>query len=488
MPALNHHDASPALQLNWQQYFIDLITRYARVQADIIRARTKGRWISTNIDPHDSLMFPVLDRVGFNNYPHAWDGGDDVANAMRLDALRAPKASMTPFSFEQRGGQPGWDLVSRLSRPGELRVLAWQAFAHGADGMTYFRWRIAPFGHENLWGGIVRHDGSFHPHVYPAVRQVGEELRRVRPVMDGGRPDSPVAIVRTQDCAWALARQPQQERFSYDGHLLDYYRAGVRYGVNMDVVESRDEIERYRMLIMPAHYIMTPALAERLRRYVEKGGVLLMTFRSAVVDDDVCVPGQEAPVWLREVFGVCVEAYDVQEIERYNTRPDDPPGRIRFAKGLSGLRGSARAHTWYDILAVSGAKTLAVYDWEFYRGAPAITERHLGKGRALYVGCGTESRVYRALFARCAKWAGVSSLARVPEGVEVRERSVHGGVLRFFMNYGRKPVQVNGEPGFTDLMTGHKVPAALKLPAYGVAVLHRANPIVKKSSGAPAKI
>jgi beta-galactosidase len=473
VPLLTHHEAAPVLQLNWSQYFMDLITRYARLQADIIRERAKGQWISTNIDPHDSRRFQVLDRVGFNNYPHTWDGGDDIANAMRLDAMRAPGARMTPFSFEQRGGQPGWNLVSRLNRPGELRVLAWQAFAHGVDGMTYFRWRIAPFGHENLWGGIVRHDGSFHPHVFPAVREVGRELRRVSPVMEGSRPESPVAIVRTQDCAWAFERQPQQERFSYDGLLLDYYRAGVRYGVNMDVVESREEIERYRVLIMPAHYIMTPALAERLRRYVEKGGVLLMTFRSAVVDDDIAVPGQEAPVWLQDVFGARVEVYDVQEVERYHSRPDDSAGRIRFTRGFRGLRGSAQAHTWYDVLSLNGAKSLAVYEGGFYRGAPAITERHLGKGRALYVGCGTEPRVHRFLFARCAKLAGVSSLARLPEGVEVRERSVHGGVLRFFMNYGRRPAQVSGEPGFTDMLTGRKVAASLRLPAYGVAVLHR---------------
>ena len=473
VPLETHGAAAPALALNWERWFVDHLAGYARLQADLIRARAKNQWISTNIDPHDARMFPVLDRIGYNNYPHTWDNGDDTANAMRLDAMRPPSAKMNPFSFEQRGGQPGWDLVSRLNRPGEMRLLAWQAFAHGADGMTYFRERIAWFGHENLWGGIVRHDGTPHPHVAPAARRIADELRRVSPVMEGGKVESAVAIVRSQDCAWALERQPQQERWSYEGALREWYAAGVRYGVNLDVVEPREDLERYKVLILPAHYLMTPALAERLQKFAERGGVVISSFRSAVADDDVAVPEQEPPVWLHELFGVKVEAYDVQEIERYRTRPDDPPGRIRLAHAALG-RGTARAHTWYDLLSLrDGAKAMATYAAGFYRGTAALAERRAGRGWAFYVGCGTEARVHEALFAHAARLAGIKPLARVPGGVMVRERTVHRGAIRFLLNFttGKKRATVG--PGFTDLLTGRRAPAAVTLPAYGVAVLHR---------------
>jgi beta-galactosidase len=472
VPLETHHLPSPALSLNWNRYFIDLITRYARTQAEIIREKTKDQWISTNIDPHDSRMFNVLDRVGYNNYPHTWDGGNDAANSMHLDAMRPPSARMNPFSFEQRGGQPGWDLVSRLARPGELRMLAWQAFAHGADGMTYFRWRIAWFGHENLWGGIVKHDGEFHPHVFPAVKQVGDDLKRVSPIMEGSKVESPVALIRAQDSAWALARQPQQERLSYDGHLLDYYKAGMRFGVNMDVVEPREDLDRYKVLIAPVHYVMSQALAERLHRYVERGGVLLTTFRSAVVDDDVTIPEQEAPVWLQDLFGVKVEMYDVQEIERYGFKPDDPPGRIKLTDPALG-KGTAKAQTWYDLLSLQGARAMAVYDAGFYKGTPAIAARRHGRGWAVYVGCATEPRIYEALFAYCAKLADVKPIMKMPAGVEVRERSVHAGVMRFYLNYTTRSVRVKCDQGFTDVLTGKNVGSVVKLPGYGVAIMFK---------------
>ena len=218
---------------------------------------------------------------------------------------------------------------------------------------------------------------------------------------------------------------------------------------------------------------MTPALAERLQKYVEHGGVLLATFRTAVVDEDVAVPEQEPPVWLGDCFGVHVEAYDVQEISRYHTNPDLPPGRIRLTDASLG-RGTAQAHTWYDLLSLKGgARALAVYTSGFYRGTPAIAERRLGRGRAIYVGCGVEQRVINALVARACRIAGVKPLARVPEGVEVRERTVHRGVLRFLLNFTTSTKRALMGPGFTDAMTGKRAGPAVRLPPYGVAVLHR---------------
>ena len=481
VPLDTHHNAAPGLYLAYERFSMEVLYRFAHWQSDLIRkavgkrwvstnlrCRVHEKWVSTNIDPHDHRLFELMDCVGYNNYPHAWDNNDDSVNALRLDGLRPPGARMNPFDFEQRGGQPGWDLVSRLSRPGEMRLLAWVPFAHGADGLTYFRWRLGWFGHENLWGGIVRHDGTFHPQVQPVARQVGAELRQAAGLMLGSKVESRVALLRSQDSVWALSRQPQQETLNYDAHMLDYYREGIRFGVNMDVVEAKEDLERYRVLIMVLHYVMTPALADRLHRFVEKGGILLGTFRSAVVDGDVVVPEQEAPVWLQDLFGAKVEAYDVQEISRYGTNPQDAPGRIRLAGALG--RGKARAHTWYDLLSLDRAEPLAFYDADFYRGTPAISEKRYGKGRAIYVGTASEEKTYRALFRRACHLAGVKPLAPVPEGVEVRERTQGDTRLRFLLNYSAKLKTVRNGPGWTDILSGKRAPAVVRLPARGVGL------------------
>jgi beta-galactosidase len=481
-PVETHGQASPALALDWERFSMAGLRRYARMQSDIIRSRSTGRWISTNlrsrgheswlstvVDSHDPGLFDDLDRVGYNNYPRTWDR-DDALNSMRLDAIRHPRSRMNPVSFEQRGGQPGVELVSRLISPEALRLLAWQAFAHGAGGLMFFRERIATYGHENLWGGIMRHDGSLHPLASAAAKRIGGDLGKTSAVVARGVIDSPIAFLRSQDSVWALARQPQQERFSYDRHMLDYYQAGVRFGANLDVIGPDDDLDRYRVLMMPAHYVMTPVLADRLRRFAVNGGVLLATFRSAVVDENAQVPGMEPPAWLHDVFGLRVEGWDVQETDRYGTRPGDPPGRIRFSGGALGT-GTAEARLWYDIITPVGAEIAAVYDSGWYRGKPAIAVNRVGKGRAVYVGTCTEPRGYDAIFRRTCALAGVKPLARLPGGVEVRERACDGKRSRFFLNYADTPKRIRVGPGWTDALTGKAVPAVLRIPALGVAIL-----------------
>jgi len=50
--------------------------------------------------------------------------------------------------MEQQAGAGGWDVVGVAPRPGELRLWAYQAVAHGANGVVFFRWRTARFGTE----------------------------------------------------------------------------------------------------------------------------------------------------------------------------------------------------------------------------------------------------------------------------------------------------------------------------------------------------
>ncbi|MFR1479575.1 MAG: beta-galactosidase [Hydrogeniiclostridium mannosilyticum] len=42
-------------------------------------------------------------------------------------------------------GQP---YASAFAQAGQMRLWTWQSFAHGADAVSYFRWRTAPVGTE----------------------------------------------------------------------------------------------------------------------------------------------------------------------------------------------------------------------------------------------------------------------------------------------------------------------------------------------------
>ena len=42
-----------------------------------------------------------------------------------------------------------------MPRPGQMRLWTMQAIAHGADYVSYFRWRTAVFGTEIYWHGML---------------------------------------------------------------------------------------------------------------------------------------------------------------------------------------------------------------------------------------------------------------------------------------------------------------------------------------------
>ena len=54
--------------------------------------------------------------------------------------------SKLPFwVMEQQPGPVNWALWNPAPLPGMVRLWSWEAFAHGAGCVSYFRWRQAPF-------------------------------------------------------------------------------------------------------------------------------------------------------------------------------------------------------------------------------------------------------------------------------------------------------------------------------------------------------
>ncbi|MES2202414.1 MAG: beta-galactosidase trimerization domain-containing protein, partial [candidate division FCPU426 bacterium] len=168
-----------------------------------------------------------------------------------------------------------------------------------------------------------------------------------------------------------------------------------------------------------------------------------------------------------------VEAYDVQEIERYRTRPGDAALSLQLEKALGG--GKAAAHSWYDLLSLQGAESLARYGQEFFKGTPAITRHRYGKGWAIYVGCAGDPGLYDKVFRMAAALAGLKPLMKVPKGVEVRERTTQQGTLRFILNYTRSKKLVSPGFGYRDAFSGLAVKPSFTLEPYGVAVLEKSK-------------
>jgi beta-galactosidase len=76
--------------------------------------------------------------------------------------------------MEQQPGPVNWAPYNPAPLPGMVRLWTWEAFAHGAEAVCYFRWRRPPSRRRQMHAGLLRPDSRDAPGL--TRRQVAREL------------------------------------------------------------------------------------------------------------------------------------------------------------------------------------------------------------------------------------------------------------------------------------------------------------------------
>ncbi len=366
--------------------------------------------------------------------------------------------------MEEQSGPSGWQTVDPTPRPGEIRLWTYQAIAHGADGIVYFRWRTCRFGTEQFWHGILDAAGIENRR-YREVKQIGEELDRLGDTLNGLEYPASVAMVNCYDTQWAFRVQPNNRQFGYREHFLSYYEVFNQKGVNVDVVSWDADFSGYKIVVIPTPYLLTDETADKMKSFVENGGYLITTFRSGVKNWNNVTVEEPLPGKLTDLFGM--------EVEEYDSLPPDTSKGVQLLGGDYGHeKGSGQ--TWCDIIKSNGAETVAVYTEDYYQGKPAVTANTYGKGKAVYVGTDASKEIKEqiiglALINTCADVNFHSAYL----GVEVVRRTKDGREFLFILNHSDLKKCIELDATFTNLLTGteHSKDTALVLEPKGVAVL-----------------
>ena len=85
--------------------------------------------------------------------------------------------------MEQQLGPVNWARYNPNPSEGMVKLWSWEAFAHGAEAVSYFRWRQAPFGQEQMHSGLHLPDGSKSP-AYYEVKELSEELKKFNEIQE----------------------------------------------------------------------------------------------------------------------------------------------------------------------------------------------------------------------------------------------------------------------------------------------------------------
>ena len=461
---------NPAIQLDYMRFVTDSTAECFMNEYRVLKKYNPEIPVQTNMSGFikkldQFTLTKYMDVVGWDNYP--WPHHPPYFVAMKHDIMRGLKGGQSFVLTEQSPNQQNWQPYNKLKRPGEVRMLSYQAMAHGADTCLFFQMRQSIAGQEKFHGAIISHAGHEHTRVFRESEQLGCELEQLGDVFIGARSPAKVAILMDWNSWWALEQSSGPSKdMDYLDALSRYYRPFHERSIPVDFVNpgADTDYSGYALVVAPMLYMTREGVAERLTEYVREGGRLVTTVMSGLVDEnDRCVFG-EYPGKLRDVLGVWVEEVDA-------LRPDES-NRIHLTGALPMKQESYGCNFLCDLLHTRGAEALAVYEEDFYAGMPCVTRNRFGKGEAYYVGTQPEHAFLTELMGLICVDAGISGLFPAEEGVEITRRVSEKGEVIFVLNHNRTgAAEVDfGASRLTDLLHGGTVTGKRQIAAQDVLI------------------
>jgi beta-galactosidase len=453
---------NPGLLLNWKQFVSETWRSYQKNQIDAIRKYAEPRqWITTN-------MMGLFD--GFDSYVVAQDldmtSWDDYVGTGHLDPVANGEIHDLTRGFLRKNfwvmeTQPGfvnWSADNNALNKGEVRAMAWNDVAHGAEAVEYWQWRSALNGQEQYHGTLVGADGTPVP-LYDEIRQLGAEFEKAASALAGTTVESQVAILHDYSSRWAIDWQRHNNEFDPTQPLLNYYRPLHALVRNIDVIPDTAPLDRYKLVVAPALNVLTPEAAENLENYVHNGGHLVLGQRSAMKDEDNALFPQRQPGPLAEILGARVEQF-------YALDAPVP---------LEGIWGKGEDAIWAEQLSIQAPDVQVLMSYGksngWLDGQPGAVTHKVGKGSITYIGAALDD----AEMMKAAQWMVAESGAEMvmpdlPTGMELSIRSGAGKRIWIFANYANELRSLTLPHSMEDVLKGGSA-ENLSLPRYGIAVL-----------------
>jgi beta-galactosidase len=330
--------------------------------------------------------------------------GDPVSGA--LGALMVKGDLPTPIWFNEFTAGGGGFYGSR----GRSRMYAYEALLIGAQAVLAWTFNSHIGGEEQALFGLLDHDGTPSWKVDEFAR-IASEFKQLSKLGFPRYTSPEVAIVYSFDSF--IASQPngpssttrQYFKTPYTKQVEEAFEPLFRSNLDAAIINIGNHgLSRYKLVIVPADYLMDSASAMALRDYVSGGGTVLMTAWSAKVDEHAQWFETPLPGRLNDVFGLKTnEFYEV----------DSP---LTFELDGASIASGVR---WYEVLEPSTAAVLARFT-NTTDHSPAVTINKFGKGNAIYLATESKASAIGPVLNSIYRLVGLETGPRTPDGVYAR--------------------------------------------------------------------
>jgi beta-galactosidase len=289
LPNLTVTEPNPSHVMDFRRFASEQVRSFNKLQVDIIRKYSAApiahnfMGAITEFDHWD--VGDDLDIASWDSYPLGFLSdripadaehkrrfvrqGDPDFQAFHHDLYRAVGRGRW-WIMEQQPGPVNWAPYNPDPLPGMARLWAWEAFAHGAEAVCYFRWRQAPFAQEQMHAGLLRPD-SVPAQAFGEAETVARELAEMP---DVGTAKADVALVFDYASDWAWEIQPQGRNFSYFWLVFHVYKGLRRLGLNVDFLPpDTKDLSDYKLVLAPGVFSLSDELKAGLGAF--KGTAIL---------------------------------------------------------------------------------------------------------------------------------------------------------------------------------------------------------------------
>lgn len=460
------YHCNPTQCLDFKRFTNEAFLELYRMELAILRTVSPTVPITTNFmgffKPLDYRQWAAeMDFISWDSYP---DPVDEVAarhaGAVGHDLMRSLKPDRPFVLMEQATSAVNWRPTNLPKRPGIMRLGSLQSVARGGDGVMFFQWRASKAGAEKFHAALLQHIPVEKSRVFAEVKALGAELQKLQPVA-GSLVRNRAAIAFDWHAWWAVELESKPGRIDYAAWVQTLHRWFYNQNIGVDFVHPGADLSHYDLVVAPALYLLTKNDAANLETFVDRGGTLLATYFSGIVDENEHIVLGGYPGFLKETLGLWVE--------EWCPYPDGRKNGLRFSKSS---KTSSTDH-WCDLLHLDGAESLASYTEDFFVGHPAFTRNKKGNGTAYYLGTRPDAAGLDLVLSEVIASAKIEAVLKTPSGVEATLRENSRGRFLFLLNHTdhSSKISLGSLRNGVDLLSGRKVKGTLTLPPLDAAVV-----------------
>jgi beta-galactosidase len=196
---------------------------------------------------------------------------------------------------------------------------------------------------------------------------------------------------------------------------------------------------------------------ENLENYVSRGGYLIATYFSGIVDENDLVYMGGYPGALKNLMGIWVEELDALNRDQRNF--------------INTAGGTFPCRLICEVIHLEGAVAKASFTEDYYAGRPAVTENRFGDGKAVYLGTQPDREYLEQLFQDYIDEKEISGPVPPRKDLEIMIREKEDRRYLFLLNHSADTVVSEVEGSWKNVLTGEAIQSPVSIKGKDVLIL-----------------